>query len=158
MEENNVPPQPIAGKNGFNPLYLVGGLAFLGLIAYFVVSGGKKTAPVTEVESVGTEVTPLTSEATLSGSVKEFTVDGSSFEFDPKTITVSKGDTVKITFKDNDGRHDLVVDGYNVRTNVIGPGATDTVEFVADKSGSFEYFCSVSNHKELGMTGKLVVQ
>ncbi len=157
-EENNTRPQPVEEKKGINPLYLVGGLVLLGLIGFFVVSGNKKAASRTEITSVGTEATPFVSEAPPSGPVKEFTVDGSSYKLDPSTITVNKGDTVKIIFKDSDGRHDLVVDGYNVKTNLIGPGATDTIEFIADKSGSFKYYCSVANHGELGMTGTFVVQ
>jgi uncharacterized protein (UPF0333 family) len=33
-----------------------------------------------------------------SGTVKEFTVDGSNFKFEPATMTVNKGDTVKVTY------------------------------------------------------------
>lgn len=134
-------------KKGFNPLYLVIGLVGLGIIGFFVVSGNKKAAPITEIQS----------DVTVSGTVKEFTVDGSNFEFDPATITVSKGDTVKITFKDSDGTHNLVIGGYDVSTKTVGPGKEDSVTFVADKTGTFEYYCSVANHKDLGMTGKLVV-
>ena len=93
-----------------------------------------------------------------AGPVKEFTVNGSNFAFDPATITVDKGDTVKINFKDDDGRHNLVVDGYNISTNVIGGGESDTITFVADKTGSFEFYCSVSNHRDLGMSGTLIVK
>jgi plastocyanin len=158
-EGNFMEPEQVEVKKGFNPLYLVAGLAGLGIIGYFVVSGNKKTSPTTQTGSQITEtITTGTSEASPSGSVKEFTVDGSSYKFDPETITVSKGDTVKITFRDNDGMHDLVVDDYNVKTNVLGPGKQDSITFVVDKAGSFKYYCSVSNHEDLGMTGTLVVQ
>lgn len=146
-------------KKGFNPLYLVGGLALLGLIGFFVISGNKKPATVSEApQPLSSEATSVVSEASPSGSVKEFTVDGSNYEFDPPTITVSKGDTVKITFKDVDGMHNLVIGGYNVSTKTVAPGKEDSVTFIADKVGSFEYFCSVANHRDLGMTGTLVVQ
>src|SRR3989344_1759490 len=39
--------------------------------------------------------------------VKEFTITGDNFSFTPSTITVKKGDRVKITFKNNKGYHDF---------------------------------------------------
>jgi nitrosocyanin len=91
-------------------------------------------------------------------TVKEFTVNGSNFAFDPKTITVNKGDTVKITFKNVGGMHDFKLDEFNVATNKINGGESDTVTFVADKAGSFEYYCSVGTHRQMGMKGTLIVK
>lgn len=93
-----------------------------------------------------------------SGSVTEVTVTGSSFKFVPATITVKKGDTVRVTFKNVSGTHDFVIDEFHVRTNVITTGKEETIEFVADKVGNFEYYCSVGNHRQLGMRGTLIVQ
>jgi plastocyanin len=147
--------QPVKKSNSS---LLFGGLIVVGLIAVFVVMGGNKKP---QVESINTQVQSQTQtevQATPSGPVKEFTVDGTNYAFSPATITAKKGDTVKITFKDDDGRHNLVIDGYNVSTEIIGPGNISSVTFVADKAGSFKYFCSVANHEALGMTGTLVVQ
>jgi plastocyanin len=159
MEESNVPPQPIEGKKGIKPIYIFGGLIVVGLIAALVVIGGKKSSSP-QAEPLNVQANPQTESATQapSGPVKEFTVDGSSYKFDPETITVNQGDTVKITFRDSGGPHDLVIDGYNVRTKIVTPGKEDSVTFVADKSGSFKYYCSVANHEALGMTGTLIVQ
>lgn len=152
-------------KKGFNPVYLVVGLVVLGIIGVVIATKGNKTSvqpsPVTQNSLSSPEtnqVQPSPEVQNPAGPVKEFTVDGSSFEFDPSTITVNKGDNVKITFKDTDGMHNLVIDGYNLSTDVIRPGGTDTISFVADKAGTFRYYCSVSNHADLGMVGTLVVQ
>lgn len=103
--------------------------------------------------------TKLTTAVNVSGAgnVKEFNVTGTNYAFSPNTITVNKGDTVKINFVDADGVHNLVIDGYNVATNIIRDGQ-DTIEFVADKAGQFEYYCSVGSHRDLGMTGTLIVK
>ena len=82
----------------------------------------------------------------------------SNFAFSMNEIKVQQGDTVKIVFQNNDGFHDWVVDEFNARTKQINAGATDTVEFVADKAGTFEYYCSVGKHRELGMKGNLIVE
>lgn len=93
-----------------------------------------------------------------SSAVKEFTVTGSDFKFDIKEIRVKKGDTVKITFKNAQGFHDFTIDTLNVGTRQISQGTEDTVQFVAQKEGSFEYYCSVANHRAIGMKGMLVVE
>lgn len=130
-------------------------VVLLAVGGFFFLNNQKSTntnssAPQVEAENTQSSTAP-------SGPVKEFTVDGSNYEFSPTKIEVNKGDTVKITFKDDDGMHNLVVDGYNVKTNIIKGGSEDTIQFVADKSGTFEYYCSVANHKEEGMVGSLIV-
>lgn len=143
-------------KKGFNPLIIVGTLGLAVLIGLYAFRGrsvgpsGQTSPQVQGSQSV--------QESAPSGPVKELTVDGSNFTFNPNTINVNKGDTVKITFKDDDGTHNLVIDGYNVSTNTIHTGDSATVQFVADKTGTFAYYCSVDSHREKGMVGKLIVQ
>ncbi|MFZ2555589.1 MAG: cupredoxin domain-containing protein [Minisyncoccia bacterium] len=96
--------------------------------------------------------------AAITTGTKEFTVTGKNFSFSPGNLTVKKGDRVKITFVNDAGTHDLVVDGYEARTQIIKGGARETIEFVADKAGSFEYYCSVGSHRQMGMKGTLIVQ
>ncbi len=92
------------------------------------------------------------------GMVKEVEVDGSNFAFSPKEIRVKEGARVKVTFKNTGGMHDFVLDAFNVRTNIIKGGESQTVEFVANKKGTFEYYCSVGTHRQMGMVGNLVVE
>jgi plastocyanin len=93
------------------------------------------------------------------GVVKEFTVEGSNFKFMPSTMSVNKGDTVKVTFKNTGGFHDFVIDEFkSAKTKQIGANASETIEFVADKAGTFEYYCSVGNHRGMGMKGTLTVK
>lgn len=106
------------------------------------------------------KVTPVVDDAAdeESTSVKEFTVKGDNFTFAPSSITVKKGDTVRITFINAEGFHDWKLDEFNVATQKIGVGAKEVVEFVADKAGSFEYYCSVGSHRQMGMKGTLIVE
>ena len=107
--------------------------------------------------NAGTSVNVGASANVSTGTVKEFTVSGQNFSFSPSRMTVKKGDTVKITFKNVSGTHDFRIDGYNVGTRVIQSGAQEMITFVADKAGSFEYFCSVGEHRAMGMKGTLTV-
>lgn len=93
-----------------------------------------------------------------ASAVKTFNVEGGGFYFNPKEIRVKKGDTVKIAFTNKMGTHDWVIDEFNARTKVLGAGQTETIQFVADKTGTFEYYCSVGNHRAQGMKGNLIVE
>jgi nitrite reductase (NO-forming) len=86
-------------------------------------------------------------------------VDSFEMGFSLKTLTVKKGDTVKITLT-NSGKytHDWVVDEFSARTKVIKNGESDSITFVPDKAGTFEYYCSVMTHRSQGMVGKLIVE
>lgn len=95
---------------------------------------------------------------TIEAQVKSFTVVGSNFVFAPSSLKVKKGDTVRITFTSGGGMHDFVLDGFGVKTKQLADGASETVEFAADKTGSFEFYCSVGTHRSMGMVGTLVVE
>jgi len=114
------------------------------------------------------EVTPIVqpnipkevSEVSIStaDTIKTFTVVGKQFSFSLAEIKVKKWDTVRIVFQNQEGTHDWVIDEFSARTAKIEGGQSQTIEFVADKTGSFEYYCSVGQHKQLGMKGKLIVE
>ena len=91
------------------------------------------------------------------GEVKTFNLEAGMFYFSLKEITVNKGDKVKIVLNNAGGMHDWVIDEFSARTPQIKAGETATIEFTADKTGTFEYYCSVGNHRQQGMVGKLTV-
>lgn len=95
---------------------------------------------------------------TVGNNIKEFTVTGENFTFVPKAMTVNKGDTVKIIFKNTQGFHDFVLDEFNVKSKQGQGPSEETLTFVADKVGSFEYYCSVGSHRAMGMKGSLIVK
>jgi cytochrome c oxidase subunit 2 len=89
-----------------------------------------------------------------SGSTKEITIQAKNFEFDQKEIRVNKGDTVKITLKNNQGNHNIKISGYDKEIT-----AGKTVTFVADKTGEFKMECGiVCGQGHANMTGKFIVQ
>ncbi len=90
--------------------------------------------------------------------VKTFDISAKPFEFSVKEIRVKKGDRVRINLTVTQGMHDWVVDEFNARTNITQTGQTTSVEFVADKTGTYEYYCSVPTHRQQGMVGKLIVE
>jgi plastocyanin len=95
---------------------------------------------------------------TIDPHAKVFTVKGVNYGYDVKEIKVKKGDTVTINFISSDGFHDWVVDEFKAATKKVQPGTPTSVTFVADKQGTFEYYCSVGQHRVHGMVGKLIVE
>ncbi len=122
-----------------------------------------KTEPVKEevvlsVSGEPTKAVMVEEIETTDSEVKRFTVEGSNFKYSPAEIKVKKGDRVEVTFKNIEGTHDFVVDEFEARTNQIGADEEETIEFTADKAGTFEYYCSVGQHRKMGMVGKLIVE
>lgn len=93
-----------------------------------------------------------------SQSVKTINISSKPFEFSVEEIRVKKGDRVRINLNNTEGFHDWVVDEFNARTKRINAGQSDSIEFTADKTGTFEYYCSVGNHRQMGMVGQLIVE
>jgi nitrite reductase (NO-forming) len=75
------------------------------------------------------------------------------------TLMVHEAETVQINLINGEGaEHDIVVDQYAARSDrILGPGASSTLAFTADKAGEFVYFCSVPGHREAGMEGRIQV-
>ncbi len=98
-------------------------------------------------------------EESASGPVKEITVVGTEFSFNPSSISVRAGEKVKIIFKNLGGAtHNLTIEGLGASTKTIGPDKTDTIEFTAPTSGTYNFFCSIPGHKAAGMEGQLIVE
>lgn len=93
-----------------------------------------------------------------AGPLKEFTVTASNYKFSIAEMRVNKGDRVRVTLIDAQGNHDWRIDEFSATTPVLSPGGQSTVEFTADKAGTFEYYCSVDNHRARGLKGSFIVQ
>ena len=94
--------------------------------------------------------------STPSGPIKMTTAN---LRFTPAQLTVDKGDTVKleITNKDSGVPHTFEIDELGVGIG-IPPGGSAPIEFVADKTGTFTFYCGVPGHRGAGMLGQLMVR
>jgi cytochrome c oxidase subunit II len=87
----------------------------------------------------------------------EIKVVAKKFKFEPGKITVRKGEQVRLVVTSVDVDHGIAIREYGVEKEVK-KGATEVIEFSADKEGKFKIICSVfcgEGHPE--MTGELVV-
>ena len=97
--------------------------------------------------------------ASVGSQKVSFTVNAGNFYFRPNVLRVKQGDTVELTVKNDGGVHDLKIDEFNTSTATLTKtGEMQTITFVADKKGSFEYYCSIGQHRQNGMKGTLIVE
>ncbi|MBI4059148.1 cupredoxin domain-containing protein [Candidatus Microgenomates bacterium] len=139
-----------------NSLIIFGVLVALALGALVFVM----LAPSKNIPGPTATMTPVVNPAApQAGAVQEIEVSGSEYKFTPRTLVFTKGEKVKLTFK-NMGKmpHNLMIPELNVATDTIAGGETTTVEFTPGESGSFAMFCSVGNHRALGMEGMMEVK
>ncbi|PIN78945.1 hypothetical protein COV16_05255 [Candidatus Woesearchaeota archaeon CG10_big_fil_rev_8_21_14_0_10_34_8] len=79
-----------------------------------------------------------------------------SMGFDPNIIVVEKGTEV-VLFVDNiDIMHAFDLAEFDVHY-VLFPAEKLEIRFTPDKTGEFEFTCSIPGHTEAGMKGKLIV-
>lgn len=81
-----------------------------------------------------------------TGVVREFTVASKKLEwrFEPEEIEVDQGDRVIMTVINEDNfDHGVAIDALGVSQRLPANG-TIKIEFVATKSGTFPFYCSVS--------------
>jgi plastocyanin len=85
-------------------------------------------------------------------------VTATDFGFSPAELVVQVGEPVNLTLV-NEGAvpHDLSILGLGVHV-AAGPGQQVTVGTVPEETGSFEFVCAYPGHKDLGMTGVMVVR
>jgi uncharacterized cupredoxin-like copper-binding protein len=110
-------------------------------------------------------------------NVPEITVQGNEFTYQPASVTLKKGQRVRIKFENTGAQsHDLSseVPASNVTEKNAGAhthsappakvhvmadgGKTGTLTLTPTESGSFPLWCSIAGHREAGMTGTFTVE
>jgi plastocyanin len=98
-------------------------------------------------------------ETTNGTSSQTFSISESDFTLTPSTVTIDAPGTY--TFEaTNDGGvdHALEIEGNGIEeeTETIGPG--DSASVTVDlETGTYEMYCPIGNHRELGMSGEVTV-
>lgn len=92
-----------------------------------------------------------------TGQTKEFSMTAKQFAFEPALITVNKGDAVKLFLTTADVAHGISIPAFHASA-IIEKDKTTELDFVADKTGMYEFRCSVpcgEGHQQ--MTGAIEV-
>jgi uncharacterized cupredoxin-like copper-binding protein len=128
---------------------LVSLLFFGGMLTAVVVFGAANT-PARHRAGSAAATTQAPISKTVQVSEREFKIFLSSTRLSAGTVTFHVKNVGHIP-------HNLVIAGTNHRTRLIAPGQTATL--VAQlKTGTYELYCAVPGHKQLGMDAKVQVQ
>lgn len=103
-------------------------------------------------------VAGITAQETNAGQAVEIKVTAKKYQFEPNVITVKKGQQVKLIVTALDHDHGFKLEAFNIDQR-LKKGDPATIEFTADKAGTFPFQCSVVcgfGHRK--MKGKLVVE
>ena len=133
-----------------------GNILFWGLLIFLVACSSSNITPNSE-SVAGTQVSGEDVPSDTVGTTKEFNLIAKKWEFIPSTIEVNGGDKVILNINSVDVDHGFSISAFNVNEN-LKAGKTTRIEFIADKKGSYTFFCSVfcgSGHPL--MKGELIV-
>jgi plastocyanin len=138
----------------------VSGILALALVAFLVTLGAGCGG-----DDGGGDTTTPTQATEPAGGAETTTVKMDEYSFDPEDASVKRGDTIEVT---NDGAiaHNLTIEqGPDPKEKTKKLAGTST--FLPDKSerleldvepGKYAMVCTVSGHRELGMTGTITVR
>ena len=117
------------------------------------------SASVSEMVDVEVEAeAEASASAETEAGPQTFTLDSFNYGYSEEVIRVPAGTEVTINLTNSGGFHDWVLDEFGAATAKISAGDTTSVTFVAGTPGTYEYYCSVGNHRDQGMVGTLIVE
>ncbi|SMF74990.1 cytochrome c oxidase subunit 2 [Paenibacillus uliginis N3/975] len=115
------------------------------LLLLAACGGDKEAAPTNGTGVTDTGVAP---EA-------ELVISGSNYQFDQPEYTLKKGVPVKITFKNEEGNHGVLIPVLNLQLD----SKNNTAVVTPDKTGEFDISCSIMcgpGHTK--MISKLIIE
>jgi plastocyanin len=124
------------------------------------------TTAASEATTETTETTETTTEEAASGGGggggggETVDVSLTDFAIDPPNPTVPAGTVTFAVANDGATVHNLEIEGTGVEAE-LEPDlqAGDSGELTVDlQPGTYEYFCPIGNHAEMGMDGELTVE
>lgn len=119
---------------------------------------GRKSVSLFAFACLGLAAAVWTKTSAREQGAREFTVEGNQFAFSPARLEVQKDDLVKVTFTARDMAHSFTLDEYRI-VKRASAGQTVVFEFRADRTGSFTFYCNLSqSDKCREMKGHLEVR
>jgi plastocyanin len=94
----------------------------------------------------------------VSVSASPIVIEAREFGFGPGAVTISSAGPTTIELHDTGiVPHNLTVDELGIQI-VAAAGRTATATFQDLAPGTYEFYCSISGHRQAGMAGTLLVQ
>jgi heme/copper-type cytochrome/quinol oxidase subunit 2 len=92
-----------------------------------------------------------------SGAGRDIEIRISRAGFDPREVTIRRGETVRLVMSAEDGEHCFAVDGLRVEKRVT-PDRPVAVELTAEQAGRFPFYCCLERGEAARVErGELIV-
>ena len=126
-------------------------------IPFAVAACGSSDDTTSSTTASSTEST--TSAATGGGGESVLALSETEYKLDPADPTAKAGQVTLAVKNDGSVTHNLEIEGNGVEevTNDLSPGDSDDLT-VDLKPGSYEIYCAIDSHKDMGMEGTLTVE
>jgi heme/copper-type cytochrome/quinol oxidase subunit 2 len=136
---------------------------FTTIMIILILAGGILLLNQNQTTDIEKTTPTKTSNSLSTTETKTFILTGENFKFvlngeNNPDIKIKEGDKIRIEFTSASGFHDFVIDEFNAATEQVRDGSSTFVEFIAGKKGTFEYYCSVGQHRANGMKGNLIIE
>ncbi len=126
--------------------------SILLLATVFLTAGALRSAASKAGSPAGPRVTVAPQET------REIQVTAKKYEFNPNVFTVKQGERVKLIITATDRDHGFKCGAFGINQK-LKKGAPTTIEFTAEKPGTFSFKCSdFCGAGHLKMKGKVVVE
>jgi plastocyanin len=88
-----------------------------------------------------------------------FDIQLQDIQFDTAEITVPANTDITVNLTNTGlGPHTFNIDALNVDSGEIPAGESKSITFNSGAAGTYEFYCAISGHREIGMAGKVIVQ
>jgi plastocyanin len=137
--------------------------AFLLVASTFLLAGCLPQAtpapsPTPAVQKEETVEQETTNSGVNAEDATVVEVEAENFSFSMKEIRVEKGEKLIVKFTNKEGFHDFLIDELKVNSGMVAQANTIELEIPTDTVGTYEYYCSVGQHRANGMFGKLIIE
>jgi plastocyanin len=101
------------------------------------------------------------------GVIKTVTIKETEWKLSPSRVTLSKPGTYAFKAEDRgDDQHSLTIVGASVKgpggevqlNKAVNPGQNGVLRVTFEKAGTYQMYCPIDGHEELGLKGKVVVK
>jgi uncharacterized cupredoxin-like copper-binding protein len=135
-------------------------ISALGALALAGCGGDDNNSTTTPAATTGASETTTGAQGGAGGA-STIDVSETDFKLNPADPTVQAGTvTIKAT---NDGQvpHSIEVEGPSGEQKLesdLAPGDSGTLTVDLSKPGTYEWYCPVDSHKDMGMQGEITVK
>jgi uncharacterized cupredoxin-like copper-binding protein len=112
----------------------------------------------TTAASESTAETTSTEDQAASGGGETIAISESDYKLDPSEVDAKSGTVTFDLTNDGQTEHSLEIEGNGVEEESDTMAAGDSTSFSVDlEPGTYEIYCPIDGHKDLGMEGELTV-